>query len=118
MHGLYHYECKDSHCNLCESYTQECSSFIISNGYNWKIRCHINCNCINVLYFLFCNFCDGNNTYTVKTVDFRYRMNNHITVCFYGTSTDKFDNHVFKCSNKNDHVAKEPYFKVYLCDSQ
>ena len=22
-------------------------------------------------------------------------------------------NHVFKCINKNDHVAKEPYFKVY-----
>ena len=31
----------------------------------------------------------------------------------YGTSTDKFDNHVFKCINKNDHVAKEPYFTVY-----
>ena len=40
-------------------------------------------------------------------------MNNHITACRYGTSIDKFDNHVFKCSNKNDHVAKEPYFKVY-----
>ena len=40
-------------------------------------------------------------------------MNNHITACRYGTSTDKFDNHVFKCINKNDHVAKEPYFKIY-----
>ena len=40
-------------------------------------------------------------------------MNNHITACRYGTSTDKFDNHVFKCINENDHVAKEPYFKVY-----
>ena len=40
-------------------------------------------------------------------------MNNHITAYRYGTSTDKFDSHVFKCINKNDHVAKEPYFKVY-----
>ena len=40
-------------------------------------------------------------------------MNNHITACCYGKSTDKYDNHVFKCINKNDHVAKEPYFKVY-----
>ena len=40
-------------------------------------------------------------------------MNNHITACCYGTSTNKFENHVFKCSNKNKHVGKEPYFKVY-----
>ena len=31
----------------------------------------------------------------------------------YGTSTNKSDNHVVKCSNKNEHIAKEPYFKVY-----
>ena len=30
-----------------------------------------------------------------------------------GCSTDKFDNNVFKCINKNDHVAKEPYFQIY-----
>ena len=40
-------------------------------------------------------------------------MNNHIRACRYGTSTDKYDNHVLKCSNKDKHVAKEPYFKVY-----
>ena len=40
-------------------------------------------------------------------------MNNHITPCRYGISTDKFDNHAFKRSNKNLYVAKEPYFKVY-----
>ena len=26
---------------------------------------------------------------------------------------DKFDNHILKCSNKNVHVTKESYFKVY-----
>ena len=112
-YGLYRYECKDSRCKLCASYIQECSGFITSNGYNWKIRCHINCHSRNVLYFLSCNSCNGFTTYTGKTVNFSYRMNNHITACRYGTSTDKFDNHVFKCITKNDHVAKEPYFKVY-----
>ena len=40
-------------------------------------------------------------------------MNNHITACRYGTPTNKFDHHVFKCSNKDQHTAKEIYFKVY-----
>ena len=26
--------------------------------------------------------------------------------------SNKFDNHVFKCSNKNEHVTNELYFKV------
>ena len=30
-YGLYRYECPDSLCNLCTSYMQECSIFIISN---------------------------------------------------------------------------------------
>ena len=66
-HGLYRYECKDSRCNLCASYIQECSE----NGYNWKIRCHINCHSTNVLYFLSCNSCNGDTTNTGKTVNFR-----------------------------------------------
>ena len=41
-------------------------------------------------------------------------MNNHITACHYGTSTDKFDNYVFKFSNKDKHVAKEFCFKIYV----
>ena len=63
--------------------------------------------------FLSCNSCNGDTTYTGKTVNFRYRMNNHITACRCRTSTVKFDNHVFKCNNKNEYGAKEPYFKVY-----
>ena len=66
-----------------------------------------------MLNFLSCNSCNGNTTYTGKTVNFRHRMNNHITACRYGTSTDKFDNYVFKFSNKDKHVANEPYFKFY-----
>ena len=84
--------------------------FITSNGYNWKIRCHINCHSINVSHFLSCNSYNGNTTYTGKTVTFRDRISNHITACRYGTSINY---HVFKYSNKNEHVAKEPYVKVY-----
>ena len=109
-YGLYRYECKDAHWNLCTLYKQECSSFITSNGDNWKIRCHINCHSIiNVLYLLSCNSYNGNTAYTSKTVNFRNRMNNHITACHYGTYTNKFDNHIFECSNKNEYFAKEPY---------
>ena len=68
---------------------------------------------INVLCFLSCNSCHGNTTYTGKTVNFRHRMNNQITAYSCRASIDKFDNHVFKCSNKNKRVAKKPYFKVY-----
>ena len=68
---------------VCTTWTflqsiQECSSFITSNKYNWKIRCHINCNGTNVLYFLLCNSCNGNPTYTGKAVNFRHKMNNHV----------------------------------------
>ena len=71
------------------------------------------CHSTNVLYVLSCNSCNGNITYTGKTVNFRHRTNNHMTACRHGIPTDKFDNHVFKCSNKDKHIAKEPYFKVY-----
>ena len=84
-----------------------------SNGHNWEIRCHINCHSTDILYLLSCNFCNGNTTYTGKTVNFRHRMNNCKTVSHHRTSANKSGNHVFKCSNKNKHAAKELYFKVY-----
>ena len=40
-------------------------------------------------------------------------MNNFKIACHYGISTNKFENHAFEFSNKNEDVAKEPYFKVY-----
>ena len=93
------------------SYIEECSSSITSNGYNLKVRCHI---VVVLMFYIFLSFssCDGNTTYTGRTVNFRYSLNNHVTVCYYETSTDKFDNHVFKSSKKNERVAKETCFKV------
>ena len=111
-YGLCRYECKKSRCNFSGLHIQECSSFITLDGYNSKIRCHINCHSINVLYFLSCNSCDGGSIYTGKTVNFRQRMNNHITTCHYGTSTNTFDM-FYKCSSEKGHVVKEPFFKVY-----
>ena len=40
-------------------------------------------------------------------------MNNEITARHYGTSTEKFDNHVFKSINQNNNVNKEHYFKGF-----
>ena len=113
-YGLDRYQCKDSRCNLCASYIQECLSFITSNDYNWKIRCHINCHSINLLHFLSCNSCNGNTAHTDKTVNFRHRMNNHITACRYRTSTEKFDNHIFKCGNKKNMLPRNLTLKFML----
>ena len=111
---MYHYECKHSRFNICASYIQESSSFIISNGYNWKVRYYFNYHIINVSNFLLCNSCGANAKYSGRTVHFGHRINIHVTVCCYGTFTNKVHSHAFKCSNKKEHVAKKPYFKVYL----
>ena len=66
----------------------------------------------NVLYHLKCCSGHGNTSSTGKKNDFRLRMNNHISSCRLGTSTDKFDNHVFNCRAKNNYTL-EPYFKMY-----
>ena len=40
-------------------------------------------------------------------------MNNHITGCRHGNSTDIFDNHVFACMNENNY-DNEPYFLIHV----
>ena len=107
-------ECTDIRCNLChKGYIQTCTSFVTSNNKIWEIRTHINCNSINVLYFLVCNKCNGATTYTGKTkTSLRTRMNNHISDCRTGNTTDKFDIHVKKCCIENDDYAI-PFFKIY-----
>ena len=78
------------------------------------------CHSIDVLYSCSGNSCNGNTTYTSKKVNLRHRMT-HITAYRYGTPLssppplpDKFENHIFKCSNKNEHATKESYFKVFV----
>ena len=113
QNGLF--RCKRPNCKLCSLYIQECASFITANGYEWEIRCHIDCHSVNVLYYLKCLSCpDPLNpvTYTGKTYVIRDRMNVHISSCRLGGSSDKFDNHVFQCRQKYEN-SREPYFHIY-----
>ena len=113
--GLYA-ECKDKRCNLCQQgYIQEGTSFVTSNNVTWNIKSHITCNSKNVLYFLVCNMCKINipTSKTGKTwTTYRERLNNHISDCKTGNTSDTFDLHVHKCGIINK-CLKPPYFKAY-----
>ena len=113
--GLFH--CTDKKCKLCRIYIQECNSFITHNNTEWRIKSDINCNSINVLYFLKCKKCPNQErpvSNTGKTFTrLRDRMNNHITFCRLGGSSDLFDNHVFECKQNSSNPDEEPYFHVY-----
>ena len=75
------------------------------------IKCHINCNSTNVLYYLSCNCCNGRTTYIGKTsTSLRIRTNNHISDIKTGNTNDRFDMHVRHCSNLQ---LTEPFFKLY-----
>ena len=88
-------------------------TYSYANGTIWEIRCFVNCNSKNALYYLICSFCN-NVTYTGKTDDLRERTNNHITGCRHGNSSDKFDNHVFNCARITHLQLAEPFFKLYV----
>ena len=105
------YKICSSRCKLCQLYIQEGDQFLTSNGTVWHIRCHINCNSTNVLYYLSCNYCHGHTTYIGKTsTSLRIRTNNHISDIKTGNTHDKFDLHVRQCSNLQ---LTEPFFKLY-----
>ena len=93
------------------------TSFITANGTNWEIRCFMNCNSKNAIYYLKCCFCEKQGdltSYTGKTDNTRDRTNNHITGCRHGKTTDKFDNHVFNCAKVRNLLLIEPFFKMYM----
>ena len=85
----------------------------MSDGSIWEVRCFADCNSLNILYFLMCNFCNF-ETYIGKTDDGRERTNNHMSGCRHGRTTDDFDNHVFKCDKEKCMNLIEPYFKFYI----
>ena len=106
QNGLF--RCKRPNCKLCSLYIQECASFITANGYEWEIRCHIDCHSVNVLYYLKClSYPDPLNpvTYTGKTYLIRDCMNVHISSCRLGGSSDKFDN-MSSNVDKNTKIAE------------
>ena len=104
------FTCNRSNCNLCKCYIVPCKSFTTSNNTEWTLRSRITCHSKHVIYFLKCLSCEERTTYTGKTNNFRNRMNNHISECRSGRTTDRFDLHVHGC-NKN---LKEPFFKIYV----
>jgi hypothetical protein len=108
--GIYA-ECTDPRCMICKyGYIENCSSFTTSNGKTWEIRSHINCNDRNVIYYLECRFCNGDVTKTGKTkTKLRERVNNHISECASGNTTDVFDLHCHQCGA---HRKEQPYFKI------
>ena len=109
------FKCGSSKCKLCKLYIQPCKSFVTQNGEEWHINSKIDCNSLNVLYWLKCMKCEGKDvtTNTGKTFELRERMNNHISACRNGGSSDLFDEHVFKCKQKHPNPEEEPYFHIY-----
>ena len=107
------FKCKEKKCKICRLYIQEGSSFVTSNGTEWTLKCFANCNSLNAIYFLKCNFCSV-VTNIGKTGELRARTNNHINCCRHGTGDDLFDLHVHECANFNGPLPEtlEPYFTL------
>ena len=106
------FRCKDKKCKLCRLYIQQCKSFTVADGTEWTIKGHITCQSKNVVYYLWCIFCNGKVSKTGKTNNFRKRMNNHISECGSGKTTDKFDLHVHQCMKEHGKY-NQPYFKIF-----
>ena len=109
--GAFH--CTNKRCLICtKNYLQECESFMTSNGTTWNIKCYINCNSLNVIYFLKCIFC-RQVTKLGKTDNLRDRTNNHISGCRNGKGSDIFDNHVHFCARSKGLPPSEPFFLLF-----
>ena len=92
------YKCNNLNCKICKLYLTQGTSFTTSKGTLWEIPTHITCHSKMVIYYQTCKFCEQ-TTNIGKTNNLRLRMNNHISACRLGNSTDLFD--------KNN---PEPYF--------
>ena len=94
-------------------YLQVGKEVTMSDGSRWEVRSYADCNSLNVLYFLVCNFCNRESNIG-KTDDCRERTNNHMSGCRHGRTSDKFDNHVFECAGKQGMDLVEPFFKLHI----
>ena len=75
--------------------------FITTKGTLWEIPTHTTCHSKIVIYYQTCKFCEQ-TTNNGKTNNLRLRMNNHISACRLGNSTDLFDNHVYRCNEQKN----------------
>ena len=106
------FKCTDKCCKTCLLHVNEGYNFVMSNDMKRKLRSHVTCRHINVVYYLKCNMCDHKETYIGKTfgdnvVGFKSRINQHISDC----RTAKFHIHVNYCALKYKSL-KEPYFQL------
>ena len=92
IQGLF--KCSQGNCKLCKQYIA------------------IPVKAKNVMHFLKCICCNLSTSYIGKTKCFRARMNNHISECRSGNTSDIFDKHVLKCKEIND-INQEPYFQIF-----
>ena len=110
LKGLF--KCTDKHCKICLLHVNEGNNFVMSNDMRRKLRSHVTCRHINVVYYLKCNRCEHKETYIGKTVGdnvagFKSRINKHISDC----RTAKLLIHVYHCALKYKSL-KEPYFQL------
>ena len=85
------YKCSDKRCKICQNYLNEIKEFTISNCQIWEIRREIDCDSVNVIYYLKCKMCNEKETYIGKTIGdntkgFKVRINQHISDCKTGVS--------------------------------
>ena len=101
-----HFKCIDKRCKICSLYIIEGHSFIMSNNMRWELRLHVTCRSINIIYYLKYNMCKKKEIYIGKTVgdnivEFKSRMDQHISDSRTGVSTFEFPIHFYKCGLKN-----------------
>ena len=61
LNGIF--KCIDKHCKICSLYIVEGHSFIMSYNMRYKLRSHVTCKSINIIYYLKCNMCKKKETY-------------------------------------------------------
>ena len=85
------YKCSDKSCKICQNYLNETYEFTTLNGQIWKIHREIDCDLVNVIYYLKYKMCNEKEIYTGKTIGdktkgFKVRINQHISDCGRGFS--------------------------------
>ena len=105
-------KCLHPLCDICYLIV-EGDSFVTANGTIWQVKCEATCKSKNVIYYLECNFCNGETTYTGKADEFRGRTNNHNSDIRKNRG-GKFDEHVRECAKKHKKDLIEPFFKARI----
>ena len=108
--GIFH--CSHSGCKICRLYLKKCKSFETRRG-KWDVKCYVDCNSKNAIYYQVCNFCRKVSN-TGLTDDLRDRTNDHITGSRYGKTSNKFDQHNFRCPKEQNIPPTEPFFDLYV----